>query len=266
MSENKNQNQNQNQDQDQNQNNNQQSLFDYNEGRRALFIFPFDMERIDRINLELSNLPLGSEEFIRRIVDLMVQEPDYLDMFTRRNYIGACGKCRTNLENEYVENMAQIESTELKRAQKRSRVGESGVRIMQILYLIRVLGFKDALKYRFWPLCHWRAYSRILQCKSRPPQPFFRDESQIIHSNQELQLATEERCVQPHPTSIRSNTDGSIRISPEPSNDQLLNNQNECTPPRLESMETMSGVPYTNTFAFYPGEDELIQFDLRRFL
>ncbi|KAM9994138.1 hypothetical protein ACTFIZ_002960 [Dictyostelium cf. discoideum] len=107
----------------------------------------------------------------------------------------------------------------------------------------------------------WRAYSSILQCKSRPPKPSFRDESQIIQSNQELQLATEERSVQPHPTSIRSNTDGSIRISPEPSNDQLLNNQNECTPPRLESMETMSGVPSTNTFAFYPGEDELIQFD-----
>ncbi|KAM9994402.1 hypothetical protein ACTFIZ_007554 [Dictyostelium cf. discoideum] len=107
----------------------------------------------------------------------------------------------------------------------------------------------------------WRAYSRILQCKSRPPKPSFRDESQIIQSNQELQLATEERSVQPHPTSIRSNTDGSIRISPEPSNDQLLNNQNECTPPRLESMETMSGVPSTNTFAFYPGEDELVQFE-----
>ncbi|KAM9955131.1 hypothetical protein ACTFIW_008795 [Dictyostelium discoideum] len=39
----------------------------------------------------------------------------------------------------------------------------------------------------------WRAYSRILQCKSRPPQPSFRDESQIIvQSNQELQLETEE--------------------------------------------------------------------------
>ncbi|KAM9974102.1 hypothetical protein ACTFIR_009444 [Dictyostelium discoideum] len=36
------------------------------------------------------------------------------------------------------------------------------------------------------------SYSRILQCKSRPPQPSFRDESQIvIQSNQELQLATE---------------------------------------------------------------------------
>ncbi|KAM9948591.1 hypothetical protein ACTFIT_009789 [Dictyostelium discoideum] len=82
----------------------------------------------------------------------------------------------------------------------------------------------------------WRAYSMILQCKSRPPQPSFRDESQIIvQSNQELQLATEEGSVQSHPTSIRSNTDGSVRISPQPSNEQLLNNQNECTPPRLES-------------------------------
>ncbi|KAM9994450.1 hypothetical protein ACTFIZ_012917 [Dictyostelium cf. discoideum] len=94
----------------------------------------------------------------------------------------------------------------------------------------------------------WRAYSRILQCKNLPPKPSFRDESQIIQSNQELQLATEEGSIQSHTTSIRSNTDGSIRISPEPSNHQLLYNQNECTPPRLESMETMS-------------EDELIQFE-----
>ncbi|KAM9954220.1 hypothetical protein ACTFIW_003761 [Dictyostelium discoideum] len=87
----------------------------------------------------------------------------------------------------------------------------------------------------------WRAYSRILQCKSRPPQPSFRDESQIvIQSNQELQLATEERSVQSHQTSDGSNPDGPIRISPEPSNDQLLNNQNECTPPRLESMEAVN--------------------------
>ncbi|KAM9974231.1 hypothetical protein ACTFIR_003947 [Dictyostelium discoideum] len=108
----------------------------------------------------------------------------------------------------------------------------------------------------------WRAYSRILQCKSRPPQPSFRDESQIVvQSNQELQLATEEGSVQSHPTSVRSNTDGSVRISPEPSNEQLLNNQNECTPPRLESMEAMSGLPTTHSFAFYPGEDELIQFE-----
>ncbi|KAM9943659.1 hypothetical protein ACTFIT_001948 [Dictyostelium discoideum] len=108
----------------------------------------------------------------------------------------------------------------------------------------------------------WRAYSRILQCKSRPPQSSFRDESQIIdQSNQELQLATEEGSVQSHPTSIRSNPDGSVRISPQPSNEQLLNNQNECTPPRLESMEAMSGLPTTHSFAFYPGEDELIQFE-----
>ncbi|KAM9955109.1 hypothetical protein ACTFIW_008773 [Dictyostelium discoideum] len=108
----------------------------------------------------------------------------------------------------------------------------------------------------------WRAYSRILQCKSRPPQPSFRDESQIIiQSNQELQLATEEGSVQSNPTSVRSNPDGSVRISPEPSNAQLLNNQNECTPPRLESMEAMSGLPTTHSFAFYPGEDELIQFE-----
>ncbi|EAL73829.1 hypothetical protein DDB_G0267184 [Dictyostelium discoideum AX4] len=108
----------------------------------------------------------------------------------------------------------------------------------------------------------WRAYSRILQCKSRPPQSSFRYESQIIdQSNQELQLATEEESVQSHPTSIRSNTDGSVRISPQPSNEQLLNNKNECTPPRLESIEAMSSLPTTHSFAFYPGEDELIQFE-----
>ncbi|KAM9974028.1 hypothetical protein ACTFIR_009370 [Dictyostelium discoideum] len=98
--------------------------------------------------------------------------------------------------------------------------------------------------------------------KSRPPQPSFRDESQIVvQSNQELQLATEEGSVQSNPTSVRSNPDGSVRISPEPSNVQLLNNQNECTPPRLESMEAMSGLPTTHSFAFYSGEDELIQFE-----
>ncbi|KAM9975753.1 hypothetical protein ACTFIW_000029 [Dictyostelium discoideum] len=108
----------------------------------------------------------------------------------------------------------------------------------------------------------WRVYSRILQCKSRPPQPSFRDELQIvIQSNQELQLATEEGSVQSNPTSVRSNPNGSVRISHEPSNEQLLNNQIESTPPRLESMEAMSGLPTTHSFAFYPGEDELIQFE-----
>ncbi|KAM9954243.1 hypothetical protein ACTFIW_003784 [Dictyostelium discoideum] len=77
----------------------------------------------------------------------------------------------------------------------------------------------------------------FFKCKSRPPQPSFRDVSQtIVESNQELQLETEEGNVQSNPTSVRSNTDGSVRISPEPSNVQLLNNQNECTPPRLESI------------------------------
>ncbi|KAM9975516.1 hypothetical protein ACTFIW_012100 [Dictyostelium discoideum] len=47
----------------------------------------------------------------------------------------------------------------------------------------------------------WRAYSRILQCKSRPPQPSFRDESQIIV----------QRSVQSNPTSVRSDPDGSVR-------------------------------------------------------
>ncbi|KAM9975751.1 hypothetical protein ACTFIW_000027 [Dictyostelium discoideum] len=62
---------------------------------------------------------------------------------------------------------------------------------------------------------------------------YSRDELQIIvQSNQKLQL-------------------------------QLLNNQNECTPPQLESMEAMSGLPTTLSFAVYPGEDELIQLRMR---
>ncbi|KAM9954354.1 hypothetical protein ACTFIW_003895 [Dictyostelium discoideum] len=54
---------------------------------------------------------------------------------------------------------------------------------------------------------------------------------------------------------------GSVRISPKPSNNQLLNNQNECTPLRLESMQAMSRLPITHSFSFYPGEDQLIQFE-----
>ncbi|KAM9979605.1 hypothetical protein ACTFIY_008905 [Dictyostelium cf. discoideum] len=57
----------------------------------------------------------------------------------------------------------------------------------------------------------------VLQCKSRPPQPSFRDESQIIDQKGSVQSIT---------TSIRSNTDGSVRISPESSKDQLLETQN----------------------------------------
>ncbi|KAN0023499.1 hypothetical protein ACTFIV_007885 [Dictyostelium citrinum] len=60
---------------------------------------------------------------------------------------------------------------------------------------------------------------------------------------------------------ILSNSDGSVCIPPQPSNDQLLHNQNECTPTRLESMEAVSSISTSNTFAFCPGEDQLIEFD-----
>ncbi|KAM9954690.1 hypothetical protein ACTFIW_003290 [Dictyostelium discoideum] len=103
--------------------------------------------------------------------------------------------------------------------------------------------------FRFKTISALISFPTINRSSNRPPQPSFRDESQIIiQSNQLLQLATEEGSVQSNPTSVRSNSDGSVRISPEPSNGQLLNNQNECTPPRLDSMEAMS-------------EDELIQFE-----
>ncbi|KAM9985676.1 hypothetical protein ACTFIZ_012325, partial [Dictyostelium cf. discoideum] len=54
---------------------------------------------------------------------------------------------------------------------------------------------------------------------------------------------------------------GSIRTSPGPSNDQIFNNQNECTLPHLESKETIPGIHTTKTLTFFPGEDALVQFD-----
>ncbi|KAN0018573.1 hypothetical protein ACTFIU_011191 [Dictyostelium citrinum] len=106
----------------------------------------------------------------------------------------------------------------------------------------------------------WRAHSRILQCQSGPPQPSCRVQSQVVEDDQELQLATQERSIQSHPTLVRSNSDESVCIASQPSNDQLLYNQNECTPTRLESMEAVSSVSTSNTFAFCAGEDQLIEF------
>ncbi|KAN0025822.1 hypothetical protein ACTFIU_000085 [Dictyostelium citrinum] len=90
------------------------------------------------------------------------------------------------------------------------------------------------------------------------------EESQLdwrAHSkDSSLQLATQEGSVQSHPTSVWSNSDGSVCIPSQPSNDQLLHNQNECTPTRLESMESVYSVSTSNTFPFCPGEDQLIEF------
>ncbi|KAN0045048.1 hypothetical protein ACTA71_006576 [Dictyostelium dimigraforme] len=80
-------------------------------------------------------------------------------------------------------------------------------------------------------------------------------------NDQELQLATEERSFQSHPTSIRSSSNGLIRITPEPSDDQLLDHKDECPPTRLESMETMPSVSTTNTTTFGIGEDDFLKFD-----
>ncbi|KAN0033464.1 hypothetical protein ACTA71_002891 [Dictyostelium dimigraforme] len=108
---------------------------------------------------------------------------------------------------------------------------------------------------------NWRTHSRFLQCESRSPQSSFRDESQNSQKDQELQLATEERSFQSHPTSIRSSSNGLIRITPEPSDDQLLDHKDECPPTRLESMETMPSVSTTNTTTFGIGEDDFLKFD-----
>ncbi|KAN0045612.1 hypothetical protein ACTA71_005990 [Dictyostelium dimigraforme] len=108
---------------------------------------------------------------------------------------------------------------------------------------------------------NWRTHSRFLKCESRSPQSSFRNESQNGQKDQELQLATEERSIRSHPTSIRSSSNGLIRITPEPSDDQLLDHKDECPPTRLESMETMPSVSTTNTTTFGIGEDEFLKFD-----
>ncbi|KAN0040691.1 hypothetical protein ACTA71_009029 [Dictyostelium dimigraforme] len=108
---------------------------------------------------------------------------------------------------------------------------------------------------------NWRTHSRFLQCESRSPQSSLRNESQNDQKDQELQLATEERSIQSHPTSIRSSSNGLIRITPEPSDDQLLDHKDECPPTRLESMETMPSVSTTNTTTFGIGEDDFLKFD-----
>ncbi|KAN0022945.1 hypothetical protein ACTFIU_009028 [Dictyostelium citrinum] len=87
-----------------------------------------------------------------------------------------------------------------------------------------------------------------------------RVESQVVQDDQELQLATQERSIQSHLTTVRSNSDGSVCIPSQPSNDQLLYNQNECTPTGLESIEAVSCVSTSNTFALCAGEDQLIEF------
>ncbi|KAN0032962.1 hypothetical protein ACTA71_011169 [Dictyostelium dimigraforme] len=51
---------------------------------------------------------------------------------------------------------------------------------------------------------NWRTHSRFLQSESRSPLSSLRNESQNDQKDQELQLATEERSIQSHPTSIRS--------------------------------------------------------------
>ncbi|KAN0045069.1 hypothetical protein ACTA71_006597 [Dictyostelium dimigraforme] len=108
---------------------------------------------------------------------------------------------------------------------------------------------------------NWRTHSRLLQCESRSPQSSFRNELQNGQKDQELQLATEEGSIQSNPTSIRSSSNGLIRITPEPSDDQLLDHKDEFPPTRLESMEKMPSVSITNTATFGIGEDDSLKFD-----
>ncbi|KAN0045661.1 hypothetical protein ACTA71_006039 [Dictyostelium dimigraforme] len=65
--------------------------------------------------------------------------------------------------------------------------------------------------------CHPLAFFPIIQNgRYKKPtinaQSSFRNESHAIHNNQELQLETEERSIQSHPTSIRLSSNGPIRI------------------------------------------------------
>ncbi|KAN0040727.1 hypothetical protein ACTA71_009065 [Dictyostelium dimigraforme] len=98
---------------------------------------------------------------------------------------------------------------------------------------------------------NWRTHSGFPQCESRSPQSSFRNESQVSQKDQKLRLAIEEVF----------NSNGLIRITPKPSDHQLLDHKDECPPTRLESMETMSSVSTTNTTAFGIGEDEFLKLD-----
>ncbi|KAM9955128.1 hypothetical protein ACTFIW_008792 [Dictyostelium discoideum] len=73
--------------------------------------------------------------------------------------------------------------------------------------------FASVLFQQIWKKCLKKKvnligeHSRILQCKSQPLQPSFRDESQIIvQSYQELRLVTKEGSIQSHSTSICSSS------------------------------------------------------------
>ncbi|KAN0033185.1 hypothetical protein ACTFIV_005196 [Dictyostelium citrinum] len=77
---------------------------------------------------------------------------------------------------------------------------------------------------------------------------FYNVKADHLSHNQDLKLETQEGSVQSHSTLVRSNA-------------QLLHNQNKSTPTRLESMEAVSSISTSNTFAFCAGEKQLIEFD-----
>ncbi|KAN0018572.1 hypothetical protein ACTFIU_011190 [Dictyostelium citrinum] len=118
----------------------------------------------------------------------------------------------------------------------------------------------DSIQHVIEPSRDARSVKGLLSTLSESKQLPVED-SNRQHNNLFLQLATQEGRIQSHPTSVRSNSDRSVCIAPQPSNDQLLYNQNECTPTRLKSMEAVYSVSTSNTFAFCPGEDQLIEFN-----
>ncbi|KAM9967716.1 hypothetical protein ACTFIW_001801 [Dictyostelium discoideum] len=66
----------------------------YEERRRILFIDPYDKERIDGYNKELRGL--YEPYLLERVAYLAVQEPYYVDMFSKLGYKGTCINCKTS--------------------------------------------------------------------------------------------------------------------------------------------------------------------------
>ncbi|KAM9997196.1 hypothetical protein ACTFIZ_007970 [Dictyostelium cf. discoideum] len=106
-----------------------------------------------------------------------------------------------------------------------------------------------------------------------PPKPSFRDESQIVQSNQVLQLVTEERSVQLQFGQIQMDLFAShhnhktINYSTIRMNALHLgwSQRKQCMAFPHQNFYLLSWRrcthPTTKTFAFYPGENELVQFN-----
>ncbi|KAM9978620.1 hypothetical protein ACTFIY_012365 [Dictyostelium cf. discoideum] len=76
-----------------------QPILSYHEKRRILFIDPYDMERIDGYNREIRRL--YSPQLLERVAYIALQEPYYLDMFSKIGHKGTCLKCKITTRNVF---------------------------------------------------------------------------------------------------------------------------------------------------------------------